>query len=249
MALYENIFIGTFLYMLGIEVGKKHDGGNSSVNLFQQTPADSTLSDLISSVNGKFVILEFKRESNKDDSKEKAKYQLLEQEFQDPNNKKLLDISHKCHFMAIGIENQKDEQASIHFSSYYKYFSNQNIYFVLIDFFKYFLGDDAMNKENKMKNILRQVDFLNKEIGVYGREFNLYIKLLNKIYSSDRNSSSGGLILAKNKDGELGIFPTNDIYALIQSIDQKLDFEQESFFHKKSETLSPKYQGLKPGMH
>lgn len=249
MALYENIFIGTFLYMLGIEVGKKYDGGNSSVNLFQQTPADSTLSDLISSVKGKFIILEFKRESNKDDSKEKAKFQLLEQEFQDLNNKKLLDISHKCHFMAIGTENQKDEQASIHFSSYYKYFSNQNIYFELTDFFKYYLGDDGINKGNDLKNIVEQLDFRKNEIGVNGEKFTSYINFLKKVYLSDRNSSSGGLILAKNKDGELGIFPMDDIYALIQSIDQKLDFEQESFFHKKSEILSPKYQGLKPGMN
>ncbi|GEM_PF-1906140 len=39
MNIYENIYIGSFIYQLGIEVGKRKLENMSSINLFQQTPS------------------------------------------------------------------------------------------------------------------------------------------------------------------------------------------------------------------
>jgi hypothetical protein len=85
---------------LGIIVGQREQEHYSSVNLFQQTPADKTYGDLLTSVNGKYLLIEFKRKSNSNDKKEKNKANTLKEKLLE-----MRQISKQCHFLGIGDEN------------------------------------------------------------------------------------------------------------------------------------------------
>ena len=145
MNIYENIYIGSFIYQLGIKVGKKGLENKSAVNLFQQTPADSKLSDLIQSVNGTYLIIEFKRDSA--DKKENKKAKKLEEELNKPENIHLIEISESCHYIGIGtITNE----ATINFYKYLKYFKDNEL-FEIDNFIDNFLNH---NKKLSFKEIL-----------------------------------------------------------------------------------------------
>jgi hypothetical protein len=60
---YENVFIGNFLYMLGLRLGleMQNRAPASCVNLLQQTPADKKVGDLMLEFAGAVRIVEFKR--------------------------------------------------------------------------------------------------------------------------------------------------------------------------------------------
>lgn len=73
---YENVFIGNFLYMLGLRLGveMKEGAPASCVNLLQQTPADPKVGDLVLEFTGAVRIVEFKRaEASFDKEREKLK--------------------------------------------------------------------------------------------------------------------------------------------------------------------------------
>lgn len=93
---YENVFIGNFIFELGIKLGKESLKDNKTVkggmNLFQQTPMDKICGDCIGNLNGKFFMLEFKREENKSD-KEKKKVDKLKRK-----EEEIKLISRNCHF-------------------------------------------------------------------------------------------------------------------------------------------------------
>lgn len=237
MAIYENVYIGSFIYQLGIAVGKKGNENNSSVNLFQQTPADKTLSDLLTSVDGRFIILEFKREKNKNDSKEKSKAKKLSDEISDT---KLVDISNKCHFIGIGKENS--EEACIEFHKYLCFFDDNEYINVktspslcLIDNFIDKYINNKLIFENSKYNSIELQEFLNERntsIGVASEDFMKYLRFLHEISNEEGvQGSSGGIILCMDKSGNLGMLPTDNIYTLVMNLDQKLDQSQATFQH------------------
>lgn len=94
---YENIFIGTFLYSMGIVIGRRSAGGSPPgvVNLLQQTPLDGVLSDVHLSYPGLVRLIEFKRTSNTSDKEElkRAELQILV-----ANRTDLQDISRTVHW-------------------------------------------------------------------------------------------------------------------------------------------------------
>ena len=61
--IYENIFIGNFIYILGVQIGMalSHDKIPlpACVNLLQQTPADKYLGDMLASFPGVSFLIEF----------------------------------------------------------------------------------------------------------------------------------------------------------------------------------------------
>ena len=60
---YENIYIGNFIYSLGYLSAKFNESSeDAGVHLIQQTPNDKKWADLLTRWQGKFFILEFKRE-------------------------------------------------------------------------------------------------------------------------------------------------------------------------------------------
>lgn len=71
---YENVFIGNFLYGLGLALGAKLRGKlpPSCLSLLQQTPADTILGDVLAEFSGTVLLYEFKRSRGKD-AKEHSK--------------------------------------------------------------------------------------------------------------------------------------------------------------------------------
>lgn len=210
MNIYENIYIGSFIYQLGIKVGKKGLENKSAVNLFQQTPADSKLSDLIQSVNGTYLIIEFKRDSA--DKKENKKAKKLEEELNKLENIHLIEISESCHYIGIGtITNE----ATINFYKYLKYFKDNEL-FEIDNFINNFLNH---NEKLSCKEILYGYN----KVGINNsQKFLEYIKFLQKIYNSGIKSSTGGIIIHKDENGRLSMLPTDNIENLIKNIDKTI---------------------------
>ncbi|MDX2190416.1 MAG: hypothetical protein SFY32_11180 [Bacteroidota bacterium] len=95
---YENLLIGDFIYSLGYascEMKVK----NNKVDLLQQTPADTTVGDLIGRIGGVNFIMEFKRNRQllKSETKKPFKDFLLK----DNLSSELLVVSSKSHFIAF----------------------------------------------------------------------------------------------------------------------------------------------------
>lgn len=100
--MYENTAIGVFVYLLGIETGKRVTEQKfnleTSVNLYQQTPLDPKLGDVLAKWQGKFFILEFKRHKDeiKDESSKSTKLNLRTKIKIDST---FCDLSKKCHYL------------------------------------------------------------------------------------------------------------------------------------------------------
>lgn len=98
MKLYENITIGNFLFALGYAIRDLQQGSKSaavgSVNLFQQTPADRLLADVLLNFGGVARLLEFKAEGARLD-KELGKHAGLKQVIEDQG---LSEISREVHW-------------------------------------------------------------------------------------------------------------------------------------------------------
>lgn len=79
MKLYENIVIGNFLYALGFSVRSKmtKQVQPAMVNLLQQTPADTSLADVLVEFPGTTRLIEFKQKNNKS-NKERDKHKLIQ---------------------------------------------------------------------------------------------------------------------------------------------------------------------------
>lgn len=202
MKIYENIYIGSFIYQLGIEVGKRNLEDMSSLNLFQQTPSDSILSDLITSVNNRFMIIEFKRDNDIDNKELNKFFELFEEleEEYESYDEELFEISLLCHYIGIG-ETQR-EKAEINF---YRYLTNftENRDEILNDFISQFLSPS------------------NIELGVTANEFKKYIMFLQAIYEKE-STSTGGIIISKNDEGIIMI-PTENIQELVLNIDNSFE--------------------------
>lgn len=219
--IYENVYIGSFIYQLGIKVGQTRKEHKSSVNLFQQTPADKTYGDLLTSVNGKYILIEFKRDRNRDDDKEKNKADCLWQKCIGDIDLKF--ISRKCHFYCIG----KEDELNCLFD-----------YFAYIDFFYKedpkmylnFIDDYLMTEEENYKNVIEQMKedihfekCKNKDnIGVNQSDFRKYLELLKRSHFSSSSESAGGIVLCVNDSGEMGMFSTENMNDLISKLDEKI---------------------------
>lgn len=100
MDIYENVVIGSFLFGLGLKMGIGSGPRGSeptSVSLFQQTPLDRPLSDLLFANPRIIRIFEFKRRSN-DSDKEVTKRGLLEDALSSPEMAPLAAISREIHW-------------------------------------------------------------------------------------------------------------------------------------------------------
>lgn len=94
---YENIVIGNFLYGLGFNVARLTGSSvpPACINLLQQTPLDTKLSDVLVNLGGAVRLLEFKRTSNKSD-KEENKADLLRLVLRDQPH--LIPVSKAVHW-------------------------------------------------------------------------------------------------------------------------------------------------------
>lgn len=109
LKLYENVVIGNFLYGLGFAIASRIDEPSfpSMVNLFQQTPADTAIGDLIMRFPGVLRIIEFKQQENKDD-KEPIRHQHLSEQLEHYTRRR--EISRRVHWF---IETAPTEEAFV----------------------------------------------------------------------------------------------------------------------------------------
>lgn len=200
MKIYENVYIGTFIYKLGFLSAKSNKYDETSINLFQQTPVDPILGDLLSSKNGNYIIIEFK--TNKKDKKETNKAEILKKKISNKNN--LLKISERCHYIGVG-EIIDKEEAKLDIHGYYEYMinykrdSNENF----IDFINNYISDNNL-------------------VGVKKKDFIEYTNFLKQIYKTKRKYSTSALIIEEVVDGDgdggsnsFKLIPTDNFEALI----------------------------------
>lgn len=204
MKIYENIYIGNFIYQLGIEVGKKNIENMSSLNLFQQTPSDSILSDLIATVNNRFMIIEFKRDNS--DIKERDKFIEFFLNVENTEKKyaeQIVNISQSCHYIGIG---KLTDESTISFYEYINHFTEQ--------------------KTSEITNFIDK--FLppykdNMKLGTNAKNFQDYILFLQKIYEEGYNTSTGGIIVSQDTNGKTTMLPTDNIVELILQINKSFE--------------------------
>lgn len=114
---YENIVIGNFLYGLGFNVA--HISGSNvppaCVNLLQQTPLDTKLSDVLINLGGAVRLLEFKRTSNKS-GKEEDKAEALRLILDDQPH--LIQVSKSVHWYILSGMSGVAEDIEVKLSSY-----------------------------------------------------------------------------------------------------------------------------------
>ena len=100
MTLYENTFIGSFLYGLGIEVGTSSQERPlvTGVDLLQQTPLDQSLADLLIKAPDYVSIIEFKRRENRSDKEANKKNWLRRVINASGREEQIAAISRAMHF-------------------------------------------------------------------------------------------------------------------------------------------------------
>lgn len=98
--IYENLYIGSFILALGYKLGQVAEDSDplAGVNLYQQTPGDPLLGDLVTHLTGKTTLLEFKRDRKG-----------IKEELHKDISVKWLDgiqgadrhLSERCHFLSF----------------------------------------------------------------------------------------------------------------------------------------------------
>lgn len=113
-AYYENQVIGKFLFDFGYYVGDAKKKTAGTVNLFQQTPLDPALSDLLIGADSRFFLLEFKQKGKAASEARKKGirshvYRKLDTSHYVPVTKSLkhsgysywAEVSRYCHYVCI----------------------------------------------------------------------------------------------------------------------------------------------------
>jgi hypothetical protein len=233
--IYENVFIGSFIYSLGFKAGTQHPQGNIhpvSINLFQQTPTDRLIGDLFGSLSGRNFIVEFKATNYLDEKEEEKQFALIKAIAKVPA---LGDLSRAAHFFAGGITMEKDE-ATLNFCSYIEAGGEPKVHSLNAFCEGIFAGKIQYKNEG-----------VTYPIGVNGEDIKLYLQLLAELYRGDRRSSSGGLIINASNDGKITYLSTNNIFELTLTLDQlntnlnqeTLEYQPPSKDHSQETDFSP----------
>ncbi len=215
MKIYENIYIGKFIFQLGVATGiRKMYNLKTSVNLFQQNPADTILGDLVSAVKNKFILVEFKKDHSKDikeiNKAKKISDALSEIPNQDEQDK-IKRISNSCHFLGVG-EIDKNNYLKINF---YKYLS-------------YFLKPKERRGESLIDNfLLTYLDDKKTSIGVGGERFNQYVDFLKKNIETKRGGSTACILMSVNEKGETTAIAYESFSELIIELEKEFNNKKE----------------------
>lgn len=183
---YENVYIGTFIFSLGYMFGAKNNGRQASVaiELYQQTPAGERLvGDLLTSVDGKCIIVEFKRDiAGIPKELEKQSKALLRRELQSGNDARFLEISRRCHYIAIASKYSDTHTRCLAFLPYVDLVTQDQTAWQWVS--------DATFGQG-------YISFESSVFGVSGEDFDYYIRELAKV----AGGSCGGLAVSVDADG------------------------------------------------
>jgi hypothetical protein len=198
--IYENIYIGSFIFSCGAYAGRKGYDINSSFNLYQQTPLDTKIGDVLGSVGGKSVIIEFKKD-----------YSELQSEIKKPNrlnllnylarkeNIEMLEISKRLHFISCPYKD------SLGFLPYF-FLKSKSLDScplkgpTLNDFL-----DSLFTFENE---VLLDKGANNKDfIGGTYEELNLYLKMMGELSGALYKDDIMGLVVSVTKEKQIVLMP------------------------------------------
>ncbi|CVK21862.1 hypothetical protein [Sporomusa sphaeroides] len=206
--IYENVFIGNFIYTLGIQVGRilcqDKEQLPACINLLQQTPADRPLGDLFASFPGVSFLIEFKRESNKS-LKEQKKLKILRNEIR--NKGEMTKISKSAHwFLQMKTPNSQE-------------FQTVAVPYLEMDKIDTYL-DEKHTFDSFIEKIVEQIFNFREtsgeiNVGVSEVEMSAYLKFLGQIYRKS-GVKSGGLVMTVSPDGGFTYIVTNDITQMLE---------------------------------
>ncbi|WNO10394.1 hypothetical protein [Teredinibacter sp. KSP-S5-2] len=213
---YENIYIGNFIYLLGVISERERlassKEANLSVSLYQQTPSDPHIGDFFSTLDGRSIIIEFKKDEASIDKKEVEKqeqlYYKLKNKETDPD---LKTLSTSCHFLGVG-ENISGGSANIHFRLYTKLPNGTPITTPIETFISNYCTGKKINI-HQLNNLQYSTT-----IGSDSKKFKDYLELLRSLNSSKRTASSGGLIVNISPEGKINLLSTPNIQSLLQHL-------------------------------
>lgn len=219
--IYENIYIGVFIYLLGAISERKRIQSNTpskvSIGLYQQTPFDPKIGDFFGALDGRMIIIEFKKDDASLGYDEIGRQHDLANLLLD--NPELFLLSTHSHF--IGIGTQENQTATITLKSYAPLES-------MFDECK--RTSITMNSfiENychgKKANIFTYMDEQPLHfIGYEGAYFLEYLKILASLDKNKGSSGSGILFISIQKNGEIQCIPTDSIQTLVSMFEQSIE--------------------------
>ncbi|AIJ46997.1 hypothetical protein P608_24695 [Comamonas thiooxydans] len=202
---YENVYIGTFLFTLGYMFSAVSKGAKTAVGieLYQQTrKGEKTIGDLLTSVGGRNIIIEFKREFKEiAGEKTKASKKSLRDKLESFKDSNFNDISKRCHFLSVASEYSDSKKKCLAFLPYIdiiiKPATNHN-----------WIGDG--------KFCLDYISTPSTEIGVDHEQFKYYVDQLTKV----SNGTCGGLAVSIDAEGLRAAVVFDDIRDLQRSISE-----------------------------
>lgn len=204
---YENVYIGSFIFSLGYlfksstkeaKSPTKEDLSSVSIDLYQQVAsAEKVIGDLLTSVGGKNIIIEFKRDHHglKDEFEKKSK-ENLRQLLTNESDIKLQEISSRCHFLSFASRYEGGDSA-LAFGSYIGFLT---------------LRDEKLLGCREFCN--KYINTENNEIGVDHNDFKVYVNKLTEV----TGGTCGGLAISLNEDGVQSMVVFDDINELSESL-------------------------------
>lgn len=242
--IYENIYIGKFIFLLGVVSERQRlsssEESNISIDLYQQTPADPKIGDFFSSLNGRNLIIEFKKDDESIDDKEMEKQSSLLDSLTKKNDPELLKLSYYSHFLGIGV-NDGGNKADIKIQSYLPYKDFEHTLFSMLEFI-----DDYCQGE-EVKFLTKEDRAIQSNIGCNSDRFSEYLELLASLYKSGRSTSTGGLIVNISEDGRINCISVPDVQNLVIKLSElNRNIERAS----PAPSLTPKNEitsSIKPG--
>jgi hypothetical protein len=207
LKLYESVVIGNFLYGLGASVRAKSKSETviSSINLLQQTPADTELADVLIKFSGLVRIVEFKTFENKD-PKEYIKWTKLNAALK--SREDLIPVSRSVHWF-VETDPQEESFISRIVPYLYAYPRKRKEFCHDLAGFIEDIAEEAMCEKNniELKKISEYLAFL-------------------KACQGKGRAETGGLILAINSKGKLMFGELSDMLQLRMPL-REFIFEQK----------------------
>lgn len=192
---YENIIIGNFLYGLGFNVARLSGSTvpPACINLLQQTPLDSKLSDVLINLGGAVRLLEFKRTSNKSD-KEENKAEILRLVLREQPH--LIPVSRAVHWHVLSGLTGVAQDVDVTLSKYIDIAAEAEV-MTLAAFTS--ITAHKMIREPELEPSQRLVD--------------AYLKCVVEMASAS-GSSNGGIVVHVSDEGEIRYIALRDLLDL-----------------------------------
>lgn len=243
--LYENQQIGAFTTLISYYLGYHRYPHPFSINTYQQTPKnDTVVGDVLSYIQGKYFIFEFKR-SKKDFASERAKGKTKAlKKYLDPPIWR--EISGRGHFIGHG----ETKPFEVDQQSYLK------LDFIFHPYWSIVPELDKPSLDftpiNGVESLLQKMMSSGKPFGLSETEFKMYLELLKAAAGDETYSTSGTVFCVNAETGEMMNIEFDTYSALERTL--KLQWDQyqvirlEQELQQKKENKPTVQRGFGMGM-